>query len=72
MLKSVPKENARGATDEHQDAVTELYARYGKVLKSVVEQVVKEEEQADELVQDVFLNLYREAVRETFNLRTRT
>ena len=72
MLKSVPKENARGATGGRQEAVTELYARYGKVLKSVVEQVVKEEEQVDDLVQDVFLNLYREAVRETFYLRTGT
>ena len=77
MLKSVPKKNAREATmkattDGHQEVVTELYARYGKVLKSVVEQVVKEEEQVDDLVQAVFLNLYREAVRETFYQRTGT
>ena len=70
MLKAAPNKNVRGVTDEHQDAVTELYARYGKVLKSAVGQVAKEE--VDDLVQNVFLNLYREAVRETFDLRART
>ena len=54
-------------TDQHQGAVTDLYERYGEILHSAVRQVVKEETQVETVVQEVFLQLYRDAVRESFD-----
>ncbi len=51
----------RAITDRHQDALTELYERYGKTLKAVITHVVHEEAEADDVLQEIFLQIWREA-----------
>lgn len=48
-------------TDRHQTALRELYLRYGKTLKAVVTRVVHEETEADDVLQEIFLQVWKEA-----------
>ncbi len=48
-------------TDRHQTALRELYKRYGKTLKAVVTRVVHEETEADDVLQEIFLQVWKEA-----------
>lgn len=48
-------------TDRHQIALRELYQRYGKTLKAVVTRVVHEETEADDVLQEIFLQVWKEA-----------
>ena len=48
-------------TNRHQSALRELYQRYGKTLKSVVTRVVHEEAEADDVLQEIFLQIWKEA-----------
>ncbi|MGI8889988.1 MAG: RNA polymerase sigma factor [Chthoniobacterales bacterium] len=48
-------------TDRHQAALRELYKRYGQTLKSVVTRVVHEEAEADDVLQEIFLQIWKEA-----------
>jgi RNA polymerase sigma-70 factor (ECF subfamily) len=48
-------------TDRHQIALRELYQRYGKTLKAVVTHVVHEEAEADDVLQEIFLQIWKEA-----------
>ncbi len=48
-------------TDRHQTALCELYQRYGKTLKSVITRVVHEEAEADDVLQEIFLQIWKEA-----------
>ncbi len=51
----------KAITDRHQSALRELYHRYGKTLKSVVTRVVHEETEADDVLQEIFLQIWKEA-----------
>lgn len=48
-------------TNRHQAALRELYQRYGKTLKSVITRVVHEEAEADDVLQEIFLQIWKEA-----------
>lgn len=48
-------------SDRHQTALCELYQRYGKTLKSVITRVVHEETEADDVLQEIFLQIWKEA-----------
>ncbi len=51
----------KAITDRHQIALRELYQRYGKTLKSVVTRVVHEEAEADDVMQEILLQIWKEA-----------
>jgi RNA polymerase sigma-70 factor (ECF subfamily) len=51
----------KAITDRHQTALRELYQRYGKTLKSVITRVVHEETEADDVLQEIFLQIWKEA-----------
>jgi RNA polymerase sigma-70 factor (ECF subfamily) len=44
-----------------QGALRELYDRYGKTVKAVVVRVVHEEAEADDVLQEIFLQIWKEA-----------
>jgi RNA polymerase sigma-70 factor (ECF subfamily) len=48
-------------TNRHQTALRELYNRYGKPHKAVVTRVVHEEAEADDVLQEIFLQVWKEA-----------
>ena len=48
-------------TDHEQRALNELYSRYGGRLKSMIGTVVHEEGEADDVLQDIMLQIWREA-----------
>lgn len=47
--------------DRKQSAVTQLYQRYKTFLKSIVMQVVHDESEADDVVQDVLIQVWNRA-----------
>ena len=51
----------RAITDRRQLALRELYQRYGKTVKAVVVRVVHEEAEADDVLQEIFLQIWKEA-----------
>jgi len=51
----------KAITDRHQVALRELYQRYGKTLKAVVSHVVHEDAEADDVLQEIFLQIWKEA-----------
>lgn len=51
----------KAITDRHQTALRELYKRYGKTLKAVVSHVVHEDAEADDVLQEIFLQIWKEA-----------
>ena len=51
----------KAITRRKQSALEELYGRYGKTLKSVIAHVVHEEAEADDVLQEIFLQIWREA-----------
>lgn len=51
----------KAITHRHQTALRELYQRYSKTLKAVVTRVVHEEAEADDVLQEIFLQVWREA-----------
>jgi RNA polymerase sigma-70 factor (ECF subfamily) len=50
-------------TDRRQSALNELYSRYGGRLKSMIGTVVHEEGEADDVLQDIMIQIWREARR---------
>lgn len=48
-------------TARKQLALRELYNRYGKTLKAVVTHVVHEEAEADDVLQEIFLQIWKDA-----------
>ncbi|HYY14894.1 MAG TPA: sigma-70 family RNA polymerase sigma factor [Chthoniobacterales bacterium] len=48
-------------TSRKPEALTEFYARHGSRLKSVIGNVVQEEGEADDVLQDILLQIWREA-----------
>ena len=51
----------KAITRRKQSALEELYGRYGKTLKAVITHVVHEEAEADDVLQEIFLQIWREA-----------
>jgi RNA polymerase sigma-70 factor (ECF subfamily) len=51
----------RAISDRRQFALRELYQRYGKTIKAVVVRVVHEEAEADDVLQEIFLQIWKEA-----------
>lgn len=50
-------------TDRRQSALNELYSRYGGRLKSMIGTVVHEEGEADDVLQDIMIQIWKEARR---------
>src|SRR5207253_11412412 len=48
-------------TQRHQFALQELYSRYGRSLRALIGSVVREESEADDVLQESFLQIWREA-----------
>ena len=48
-------------TERRQSALTEFYVRHGGKLKSMIGSVVKEEAEADDVLQDIIIQIWREA-----------
>jgi RNA polymerase sigma-70 factor, ECF subfamily len=48
-------------TQRHQPALKELYSRYAKSLRGMIGSVVREESEADDVLQESFLQIWREA-----------
>jgi RNA polymerase sigma-70 factor (ECF subfamily) len=48
-------------TDRNQSALTELYSRYGGRLKSMIGTVVHEEGEADDVLQDIMIQVWGES-----------
>ena len=53
LLKKISRHN--------QPALNELYGRYGNTLKAVIDSVVHEETEADDVLQEIFLQIWKEA-----------
>src|SRR5204863_1354840 len=53
----------KAITAHKQRALNELYSRYGGRLKSMIGTVVHEEGEADDVLQDIMLQIWREAGR---------
>ncbi|HEY5035703.1 MAG TPA: sigma-70 family RNA polymerase sigma factor [Chthoniobacterales bacterium] len=51
----------KAITARKQLALRELYNRYGKTLKAVVTHVVHEEAEADDVLQEIFLQIWKDA-----------
>ena len=48
-------------TQRRQQALKELYSRYGRSLRALIGSVVHEESEADDVLQESFLQIWREA-----------
>jgi RNA polymerase sigma-70 factor (ECF subfamily) len=53
LLKRISKRN--------QVALNELYGRYGHMLRAVIDSLVHEGAEADDVLQDIFLQIWKEA-----------
>ena len=61
-LSGVPDEALLRRISQHQQpALDELYGRYGQTLKAVIDSVVHEEAEADDVLQEIFLQIWKEA-----------
>ncbi len=61
-LSGVPDETLLEKISQHQQpALNELYGRYGRTLKAVIDSVVHEEAEADDVLQEIFLQIWKEA-----------
>lgn len=61
-LSGVPDEMLlKKISQQHQPALNELYGRYGHTLKAVIDSVVHEEAEADDVLQEIFLQIWKEA-----------
>jgi RNA polymerase sigma-70 factor (ECF subfamily) len=55
------EEVMKAITERHPHGLAELYKRYSKTLKSVIAHVVHEEAEADDVLQEILLQIWREA-----------
>ena len=51
----------QGITQRRQQALKELYSRYARSLRALIGSVVHEESEADDVLQESFLQIWREA-----------
>jgi RNA polymerase sigma-70 factor (ECF subfamily) len=63
-VSSVPDEVLMKAVSRRRyDALAELYDRHGKRLRATIDGVVHEEGDADDVLQEIFLQIWEEAAR---------
>jgi RNA polymerase sigma-70 factor (ECF subfamily) len=63
-VSSVPDEALMKAVSRRRyDALAELYDRHGKRLRATIDGVVHEEGEADDVLQDIFIQIWEEAAR---------
>jgi RNA polymerase sigma-70 factor, ECF subfamily len=63
-VSSVPDEALMKAVSRRRyDALAELYDRYGKRLRATIDRVVHEEGEADDVLQEIFIQIWEEAAR---------
>jgi RNA polymerase sigma-70 factor, ECF subfamily len=48
-------------SQRHQPALNELYGRYGNTLRAVIDSVVHEGAESDDVLQEIFLQIWKEA-----------
>jgi RNA polymerase sigma-70 factor, ECF subfamily len=61
---SLPDEALMKAVSLHRhDALAELYDRHGKRLRATIDGVVHEEAEADDVLQEIFIQIWDEAAR---------
>jgi RNA polymerase sigma-70 factor (ECF subfamily) len=51
----------KAISNQRPSALNELYGRYGKTLKAVITAVVHEQTEADDVLQEILLQIWREA-----------
>ncbi|HEV3147407.1 MAG TPA: sigma-70 family RNA polymerase sigma factor [Chthoniobacterales bacterium] len=52
-----------GITDRQEQALTEFFGRYGQRLKSLIGTVLHEEGEADDVLQEIMIQIWRSAAR---------
>jgi RNA polymerase sigma-70 factor (ECF subfamily) len=63
-VSSVPDEALmRAVSRRRHDALAELYDRHGKRLRATIDGVVHEEAEADDVLQEIFIQIWEEAGR---------
>ncbi|PWT86216.1 MAG: RNA polymerase subunit sigma-24 [Acidobacteria bacterium] len=63
-MSSAPDEALmRAVSRQRHDALAELYDRHGKRLRATIDGVVHEEAEADDVLQEIFLQIWEEAGR---------
>jgi RNA polymerase sigma-70 factor, ECF subfamily len=63
-VSSAPDEALMKAVSRRRhDALAELYDRYGKRLRATIDGVVHEEAEADDVLQEIFIQIWEEAGR---------
>jgi RNA polymerase sigma-70 factor (ECF subfamily) len=63
-ISSVPDEALMKAVSRRRyDALAELYDRHGKRLRATIDGVVHEEGEADDVLQEIFIQIWEEAAR---------
>src|SRR4051795_5164450 len=61
-LSAVPDEALlKKISQRHQPALNELYGRYGNTLRAVIDSVVHEGAEAEDVLQEIFLQIWKEA-----------
>jgi RNA polymerase sigma-70 factor (ECF subfamily) len=61
-LSSIPDEALlKKISRRNQVALTELYGRYGQMLRTLIDSLVHEGAEADDVLQEIFLQIWREA-----------
>lgn len=61
-LSSIPDEALlRKISRRNQVALTELYDRYGEMLRTMIDSLVHEGAEADDVLQEIFLQIWKEA-----------
>jgi RNA polymerase sigma-70 factor (ECF subfamily) len=51
----------RGVQEEDPDALSQLYDRYNGILKALILRVIHNEAEADDLLQEIFMEIWRQA-----------
>lgn len=61
-LSSIPDEALlKKISGRNQVALKELYGRYGKMLRTLIDNLVHEGAEADDVLQEIFLQIWKEA-----------
>ena len=61
-LSSIPDEALlKKISRRNQVALTELYGRYGQMLRTLIDSLVHEGAEADDVLQEIFLQIWKEA-----------
>ena len=62
ILSAIPDEALlKKISRRNQVALNELYGRYGQMLRAVIDSLVHEGAEADDVLQEIFLQIWKEA-----------